>query len=41
MVFASEEARDGYLIHPEHETVKTTLRGLIDEIVVFDYALTN
>lgn len=41
MIFASEEARDGYLTHPEHETVKTTLRGLIDDIVVFDYALTN
>ena len=41
MIFASEEARNGYLIHPEHEVVKTMILGIVEDVVAFDYALTD
>ena len=41
MIFASEEMRNGYLIHPEHEAVKTMLLGLVEDVIAFDFARTD
>ena len=37
MTFESADARDTYLPHPEHETVKTSLLQCIDSVLVFDF----
>ncbi len=41
MMFKTAKARDGYLIHPEHEQVKTgvlaLLDGGIDAVIAFDF----
>jgi len=39
MSFADEPARQHYLPHPEHESLKTFFTPLIDNIIVFDYKL--
>ena len=38
ITFASEEARDSYIPHPEHELVKQMLIGMIEDVIGFDYA---
>lgn len=37
MTFESEEARDNYLPHPEHERVKAEILPCINDIIVFDF----
>lgn len=37
MTFTNEQARENYLPHPEHETLKKVFVPLLDDIVVFDY----
>lgn len=37
MTFANESARQHYLPHPEHESLKSVFLPLLDDIVVFDY----
>ncbi len=39
MVFSSEEARDAYLPHEEHERVKQQILGEVSEALAFDYLL--
>ena len=39
MSFADEPARQYYLPHPEHESLKTFFTPLIENIIVFDYKL--
>ena len=39
MTFASTQARDNYLPHPEHERVKAAILPQISEFVIFDYEL--
>lgn len=45
MVFESEEARDGYLPHPEHDRVKNMIVAMlhdgINSVVAFDYLLSG
>jgi hypothetical protein len=37
MTFATVDARDQYLPHPEHERVKNAVIPLIEKVVVFDF----
>lgn len=37
MSFDSDQARQHYLPHPEHESLKAIFSPLIDDIIVFDY----
>ena len=37
MEFATEESRDVYLTHPEHEKLKEVFVQTIEDIIVFDY----
>ena len=37
MTFASPEARDAYLPHPEHERVKTIVVPCLARVIVFDF----
>jgi hypothetical protein len=37
MTFASVEARDTYLPHPEHEKFKEEIFPCLDDFVIFDY----
>lgn len=39
MTFCSEEARDRYLTHPEHDALKVHFRKIIQDIVVVDYTV--
>ena len=45
MVFESEEARDVYLPHPEHDRVKALIVPMlhdgINSVIAFDYLLTG
>lgn len=37
MTFSTAAARDAYLPHPEHETVKQSILPLIDGVIAFDF----
>ncbi|MGH1541047.1 MAG: Dabb family protein [Arenicella sp.] len=37
MTFSSDEAREHYLPHPEHDALKEVFSPLLEDIVVFDY----
>jgi hypothetical protein len=37
MTFSDLAARDAYIVHPEHESFKTTHGGLVDASLVFDF----
>ena len=37
MVFTDAAARDAYLVHPEHEKVKSEFLPFVSQVVVFDY----
>lgn len=39
MTFTDETARDHYLPHPEHDVLKAQLGPILEDIIVFDYAL--
>ncbi|AWX98590.1 stress protein [Marinomonas primoryensis] len=39
MTFTDEVARDYYLPHPEHDVLKAQLGPILEDIIVFDYAL--
>ncbi|MGL6339054.1 MAG: Dabb family protein [Waterburya sp.] len=39
MTFASVDARDAYLPHPEHEKVKEEIFPCLEDIVIFDYEI--
>jgi len=39
MTFANEAARQNYVPHPDHETLKKVLAPLLEDIIVFDYQL--
>lgn len=39
MKFESAEARDAYLVHPDHERVKAWVMPLLDSVLVFDIDL--
>ena len=38
MKFISQEARNTYLPHPEHETVKQEVLKLVKDVLVLDYS---
>lgn len=37
MTFTNEQARQHYLPHPEHESLKEVFLPLLEDIIVFDY----
>jgi len=37
MTFSDSDARDRYLIHPEHIKFVAMLKPLLDDVLVFDY----
>ena len=37
MTFTDAAARDAYLLHPEHERVKTTVLPWIEDVAIFDF----
>lgn len=37
MTFESPQARDAYLIHPEHERVKERILPFVQDVVAFDF----
>jgi len=39
MTFADPAARDRYLVHPDHEAVKTKFLPFVDKVVAFDYVV--
>jgi hypothetical protein len=39
LTFADEAARAAYLPHPEHVAFAAQLKPLLDDVLVFDYAL--
>ena len=39
IVFADEQARQRYLIHPEHQKLKSNLFKVLEKIIVVDYAI--
>lgn len=39
MTFVDEAARDAYIPHPEHEVLKAQLGPILEDIIVFDYAI--
>lgn len=39
MTFADELARQGYLVHPQHDELKVHFRKIISDIIVIDYTL--
>lgn len=41
MTFVNDAARQNYLPHPEHEALKKVFGPLLEDIVVFDYQLSN
>ncbi|HEY9690974.1 MAG TPA: Dabb family protein [Oculatellaceae cyanobacterium] len=36
MTFESAEARDAYIVHPEHEKIKAEIIPCVDDLVAFD-----
>lgn len=36
-VFSDAEARDGYLIHPAHEKLKSDFLPLVEQVLAFDF----
>ncbi|MEL0635557.1 MULTISPECIES: Dabb family protein [Marinomonas] len=39
MTFCDGESRDKYIPHPAHEELKAELGPILEDIIVFDYAL--
>ena len=37
MTFTDASARDAYLPHPDHETVKQSILPLVDGVCAFDF----
>ena len=37
MTFSDVTARDGYLVHPEHERFKTTYMPIVESVLIFDF----
>lgn len=35
--FSSPQARDAYLVHPEHEAVKNAILPWVDAVIAFDF----
>ena len=41
MTFADEASRENYLPHPEHEALKAVFVPLLEDIIVFDYTVSD
>lgn len=39
MTFVDEQGRQHYLPHPEHDALKAVFRPILEDIIVFDYAV--
>lgn len=39
MTFVDEQGRQNYLPHPEHDALKAVFRPILEDIIVFDYAV--